>query len=98
MPCNFEKKDQVRGDPSDVSKGRQTFRLQSKHAPLHPEMVIEMAGLPMLKAACYAPIIHSKAENNSRWLYAQFLRWKNTPAREDDVVPKNAAFTVWARV
>eukprot|EP00971_Amphidinium_carterae_P316350 6287959-Amphidinium_carterae.2 len=59
---------------SDESRWRQTYRLLCKKAPLEQELVMEFAGLPMVRhsftgEAVFAPIPGSKAENSSRHAY-----------------------------
>ena len=55
------------GTPTDASKWRQTYRLLSKKSPMEQEMLMEFAGLPMVRHsfsghAIYAPIPGSTAK------------------------------------
>ena len=70
------------GTPEEQSKWRQTYRLLCKRSPMEQEIVMEFAGLPMVKhsfsgVAIFAPIPGSKAKNSSRdqySVYQSFLR------------------------
>ncbi|CAE7439739.1 UBP23, partial [Symbiodinium pilosum] len=59
------------GTPTDTSKWRQTYRLLSKKSPMEQEMLMEFAGLPMVRHsfsghAIYPPIPGSTARNSSQ--------------------------------
>ncbi|CAE7342621.1 unnamed protein product, partial [Symbiodinium sp. KB8] len=70
------------GTVEEQSKWRQTYRLLCKRSPMEQEIVMEFAGLPMVKhsfsgVALFAPIPGSKARNTSRdqyLVYQFFLR------------------------
>ena len=81
------------------STWRQTYRLLCKRAPLQPEMAIEFAGLPLMKASfrgetIYAPIPGSQAKNSSRDQYAGFLK---RAACVDSLLGEKQCFLEWAR-
>ena len=68
------------GTPTDTSKWRQTYRLLCKKSPMEQEMVMEFAGLPMVRHsfsghAIYAPIPGSAARNSSRNQYLVYQHY-----------------------
>ncbi|CAE7241020.1 pif1, partial [Symbiodinium sp. CCMP2456] len=59
------------GSAQETSKWRQTYRLLCKKSPMEQEMLMEFAGLPMVKhsfsgVTLFAPIPGSRAANSSR--------------------------------
>ena len=62
------------GTPSESSRWRQTYRLLCKKSPMEQEILMEFAGLPMVRHsfsghALYCPIPGSSAVNSSRKQY-----------------------------
>ncbi|CAE7271115.1 PIF1 [Symbiodinium sp. CCMP2592] len=65
---------QTDGSPNETSKWRQTYRLLCKRSPMEQEVLMEFAGLPMVRHsfsghALFAPIPGSEAKNSSREQY-----------------------------
>ena len=73
------------GSVEEQSKWRQTYRLLCKRSPMEQEIVMEFAGLPMVKhsfsgVALFAPIPGSKAKNTSRDQYLVYQFFLRQPA------------------
>ena len=76
---------QREGSAAEQSKWRQTYRLLCKRSPMEQEVVMEFAGLPMVKhsfsgVALFAPIPGSKAKNASRDHYLAYQFFLQQPA------------------
>ena len=70
------------GTPSESSKWRQAYRLLCKKSPMEQEMLMEFAGLPMVRHsfsghAIYSPIPGSTATNSSRDQYLVYQHYLN---------------------
>ncbi|CAE7381940.1 pif1 [Symbiodinium microadriaticum] len=68
----------------DFSQWRQTYRLLSKKSPMEQELIMEFAGLSMVRhsfsgISLFAPIPGSKAKNSSRDMYASYQHHICTP-------------------
>ncbi|CAE7393007.1 USP17L21, partial [Symbiodinium pilosum] len=69
------KQAQHEGTQAQTSRWRQTYRLLCKKSPMEQEIIMEFAGLPMVKHsftghALFAPIPGSQAANSSRDQYS----------------------------
>ena len=68
----------------DFSQWRQTYRLLAKKSPMEQELIMEFAGLSMVRhsfsgISLFAPIPGSKAKNSSRDMYASYQHHVCTP-------------------
>ena len=72
------------GAPAESSRWRQTYRLLCKKSPMEQEMLMEFAGLALVKhsfsgQALFAPIPGSEAKNSSRNHYALYQHFLTQP-------------------
>jgi hypothetical protein len=102
----FKRNEWSQSGSAPLSQWRQVYRLLCKKAPLEPEMTLEFATVPMMKASFRGTNIHAplpwsetkrstKQVNRDRHRYLAYLGWRRTLP---GTFNKDVSFLAWYRL